>query len=66
MFTQGLTTAAKSYGEQWGLCSQMERSIIHKAIEPTDWVNDALVIMEQPKTDKLRICPDPHDLDKAI
>ena len=32
--------------------------IIQKVTEPTDWVN-SLVVVEKPKTGKLRICSDP-------
>lgn len=39
--------------------------IIQKVIEPTDWVN-VLVVIEKPKTRKLRICLDPRPLNKAI
>lgn len=44
----------------------MERNdIICKVTEPTDWVN-ALVVVEKPKTGKLRVCLDPRPLNKAI
>ncbi|XP_026054529.1 uncharacterized protein K02A2.6-like [Carassius auratus] len=44
----------------------MEKSgIIVKVTEPTDWVN-ALVVVEKPRTGKLRVCLDPRDLNKAI
>ena len=39
--------------------------IIRKVIEPTDWVN-SLVVVEKPKTGKLRICLDPKALNEAI
>lgn len=39
--------------------------IICKVTEPTDWVN-ALVVVEKPKTGKLRVCLDPRPLNKAI
>ncbi len=42
-----------------------EQSIITQVTEPTDWVN-SIVIVEEPQTGKLRICLDPHDLNKAI
>lgn len=41
-----------------------ERKIIKKVTEPTDWVNN-LVIVEK-KDGSLRICLDPGDLNKAI
>ena len=45
---------------------EMEKmGIIQKVTEPTDWVN-ALVVVEKPKTGKLRICLDPRPLNKAI
>ncbi|KAK7938626.1 hypothetical protein WMY93_001952 [Mugilogobius chulae] len=45
---------------------KMEDSkIITKVTEPTEWVN-ALVVVENPKKPKLRICLDPRDLNKAI
>lgn len=44
----------------------MEQSdIVTKVTEPTDWVN-ALVVVEKPRTGKLRVCLDPRDLNKAI
>lgn len=44
----------------------MEKSgIIAKVTKPTDWVN-VLVVVEKPTTVKLRICLDPHDLNKSI
>uniref|UniRef100_A0A8C7WSE9 ribonuclease H n=1 Tax=Oryzias sinensis TaxID=183150 RepID=A0A8C7WSE9_9TELE len=39
--------------------------IIQKVTEPTEWVN-ALVVVEKPKTKKLRVCLDPRPLNKAI
>ncbi|MET0104994.1 MAG: RNase H-like domain-containing protein [Sedimenticola sp.] len=39
--------------------------IIMKVNEPTDWVN-SLVVVEKPKTGKLRICLDPKALNEAI
>ena len=39
--------------------------IIAKVTEPTDWVN-SLVVVEKPKTGKLRICLDPKALIVAI
>ena len=39
--------------------------IIRKVTDPTDWVN-SLVVVEKPKTDKLRICLDPKALNEAI
>ena len=39
--------------------------IIAKVTEPTDWVN-SLVVVEKPKTGKLRICLDPKALNEAI
>ncbi|XP_060598220.1 uncharacterized protein K02A2.6-like [Ruditapes philippinarum] len=39
--------------------------IITKVTEPTDWVN-SLVIVEKPKTGKLRVCLDPKALNEAI
>ena len=44
----------------------MERDgIIARVSEPIDWVN-SLVIVEKPKTGKLRICFDPKALNEAI
>jgi hypothetical protein len=42
-----------------------KQGVIVKVTEPTDWVN-ALVVVEKPRTGKLRICLDPRDLNKAI
>ncbi len=42
-----------------------EQSIIAKVTEPTEWVN-SMVVVEKPQTGKLRVCLDPHDLNKAI
>ncbi|CAC5390471.1 unnamed protein product [Mytilus coruscus] len=42
---------------------RFEKSL--KVDEPTDWVN-SLVVVEKPKTGKLRICLDPRNLNKAI
>ena len=39
--------------------------VIKKVEEPTDWVN-TLVVVEKPKSKKLRICLDPRPLNKAI
>ena len=39
--------------------------IIQKVTEPTEWVNQ-LVVLEKPKTGKLRICLDPRPLNEAI
>lgn len=39
--------------------------IVTKVTEPTDWVN-ALVVVEKPRTGKLRVCLHPRDLNKAI
>ena len=45
---------------------EMEKiGVIQKVTEPTDWVN-ALVVVEKPKTGKLRICLDPRPLNDAI
>ncbi|KAI8506223.1 hypothetical protein Bbelb_156500 [Branchiostoma belcheri] len=45
---------------------RMERlGVIRKVDEPTDWVN-SLVVVEKPRTGKLRVCLDPRDLNKAI
>lgn len=49
-----------------GTLKEMEdKEIIRKVDEPTDWVN-SLVVVEKPKTGKLRICLDPRNLNKAI
>jgi len=42
-----------------------QRKILKKVTTPTDWVS-SLVITKKQKTDKLRICIDPRDLNKAI
>ena len=47
------------------LDSMENNNIICKVTEPTDWVN-ALVVVEKPKTGKLRVCLDPRPLNKAI
>ena len=39
--------------------------VIRRVDEPTEWVN-ALVVIEKPKSHKLRICLDPRPLNKAI
>ena len=45
---------------------EMERmNVIQRVDEPTEWVT-ALVVIEKPKTKKLRICLDPRPLNKAI
>ena len=44
---------------------QMERTgVIEKVMEPTDWVSSLVYACKQ--SDKLRICLDPRDLNKAI
>ncbi|CAC5379137.1 unnamed protein product [Mytilus coruscus] len=49
-----------------GTLKEMEdKEVIQKVDEPTDWVN-SLVVVEKPKTGKLRICLDPRNLNKAI
>ncbi|CAC5421269.1 unnamed protein product [Mytilus coruscus] len=49
-----------------GTLKEMEDiEVIRKVDEPTDWVN-SLVVVEKPKTGKLRICLDPRNLNKAI
>ncbi|CAC5363141.1 unnamed protein product [Mytilus coruscus] len=49
-----------------GKLKEMEdKEVIRKVDEPTDWVN-ALVVVEKPKTGKLRICLVPRNLNKAI
>lgn len=47
------------------LDSMEKNKIIAKVTEPTDWVN-ALVVVEKPKTRKLRVCFDPRPLNKVI
>ena len=43
----------------------MEKTgVIRKTDEPTEWVN-SIVVVEKP-TERLRICLDPRDLNKAI
>ncbi|KAK0141090.1 hypothetical protein N1851_021892 [Merluccius polli] len=39
--------------------------IIAKVTEPSEWVN-SFVVVEKPRTGKLRVCLDPRDLNKAI
>ncbi|KAK2716071.1 hypothetical protein QYM36_010595 [Artemia franciscana] len=39
-------------------------TVIEKVLQPTDWVN-AVVVIEKPDK-SLRVCIDPHDLNKAI
>ncbi|CAC5423835.1 unnamed protein product [Mytilus coruscus] len=49
-----------------GTLKEMEdKEVIRKVDEPTDWVN-SLVVVEKPKTGKLRICLDSRNLNKAI
>ena len=46
--------------------NEMEtQGVIRKVDEPTQWVN-SLVVVEKPKSRKLRICLDPRHLNKAI
>lgn len=47
------------------LDEMVKNDIIEKVTEPSEWVN-ALVVVEKPKTGKLRICLDPRPLNKAI
>lgn len=42
-----------------------DTGIIAKVTEPSEWVN-ALVVVEKPRTGRLRVCLDPRDLNKAI
>jgi hypothetical protein len=45
---------------------EMERkNVIRKVDEPTEWVS-SLVVVEKPKSRKLRICLDPISLNQAI
>lgn len=45
---------------------EMEKiEVIRRVDEPTEWVN-VLVVIEKPKSQKLRICLDPRPLNKAI
>ena len=39
--------------------------VIRKVDEPTEWVN-SIVVVEKPKTHKMRICLDPRALNKTI
>ena len=39
--------------------------VIRRVDKPTEWVN-ALVVIEKPKSQKLRICLDPRPLNKVI
>ena len=39
--------------------------VIRKVDDPTEWVN-SLVVVEKPKSKKLRVCLDPRPLNKAI
>ena len=39
--------------------------VIRRVDEPTEWVN-SLVVVEKPKSKKLRVCLDPRPLNKAI
>ena len=45
------------------LDEMVQREIIKPVTEPTAWVSSMLVVV---KTDKLRICIDPRDLNKAV
>lgn len=46
--------------------NRMEKDrIITRVTEPTDWVN-SIVVVEKPKTGKLRVCLDPKALNSAI
>lgn len=40
------------------------KSIITKVTQPTDWVNS--IVVKENLNAKLRICPDPKDLNKAL
>lgn len=42
-----------------------ECNVICKVTKPTEWVN-ALIVVEKPRTSKLRVCLDPRALNKAI
>lgn len=41
----------------------MEKGIIKKAEEPSEWISSMLVVV---KPNKIRICLDPKDLNKAV
>jgi len=41
-----------------------ELDVIEKVEEPTDWVNCMVMIVKP--NGKLRICIDPHDLNRAV
>ena len=44
---------------------RMEKNdIIDQVDEPSDWVNSVVIV--EKRDGKLRICLDPHDLNKAI
>ena len=47
------------------LAQMVKDKIIRKVTEPADWVN-SIVIVEKPKTGKLRICLDPKALNEDI
>ena len=45
---------------------EMEKmKVIRKVDQPTEWVN-SLVVVEKPKTKKLRVCLDPRPLNVAV
>ncbi|XP_060073561.1 uncharacterized protein K02A2.6-like [Ylistrum balloti] len=46
--------------------NEMEKNgVVRKVDEPTDWVS-SIVLVEKPKSGKLRVCLDPRNLNKAI
>ena len=47
------------------LDKMVELDVIKKVDGPTDWVN-SMVIVDKPKSNDIRICLDPKDLNKAI
>ena len=47
------------------LDQMVKDKIIRRVTEPTDWVN-SIVVVEKPKTGKLRICLEPKALNEAI
>ncbi|XP_046558199.1 uncharacterized protein LOC124267324 [Haliotis rubra] len=47
------------------LDSMVEQGVITPVTEPTDWVS-SMVIAKKKNTDKIRICIDPIDLNKAL
>ena len=54
------------WGKLKATLDEMEKLIVITNVdEPTDWVS-SMVVVEKPKSNKLRVCLDPKDLNRAI